>query len=45
MGAYVVASPLPEASSDYYSYLFRTAAYMCEVNMFSRGIVADRNRL
>jgi type I restriction enzyme, S subunit len=43
--AYVVASPFPEASSSYYSYLFRTAAYMREVNKFSRGIVSDRNRL
>jgi restriction endonuclease S subunit len=29
----------------YLSYLFRTAVYMQEVNQFSRGIVADRNRL
>lgn len=43
--AYVVIKPYPEASSSYYSYLFRTAAYMQEVNKFSRGIVADRNRL
>ncbi|OHX36946.1 restriction endonuclease subunit S [Methylomonas sp. LWB] len=43
--AYVVASPFPEANSAYYSYLFRTAAYMREVNKFSRGIVSDRNRL
>jgi len=43
--AYVVVRPFPEANSDYYSYLFRTDAYMREVNKFSRGIVADRNRL
>ena len=43
--AYVVASPFPEVNSTYYSYLFRTAAYMREVNKFSRGIVSDRNRL
>ncbi len=43
--AYVVAKPYPEANSTYFSYLFRTAAYMQEVNKFSRGIVADRNRL
>ena len=43
--AYVVASPFPDANSTYYSYLFRTAAYMREVNKFSRGIVSDRNRL
>lgn len=43
--AYVVVKPYEEANSNYYSYLFRTAAYMQEVNKFSRGIVADRNRL
>jgi type I restriction enzyme S subunit len=43
--AYVVIKPYPEANSAYFSYLFRTSAYMREVNKFSRGIVADRNRL
>lgn len=43
--AYVVVKPYAEANGAYYSYLFRTAAYMSEVNKFSRGIVADRNRL
>jgi len=43
--AYVVVKPFKEANSAYYSYLFRTDAYMREVNKFSRGIVADRNRL
>jgi type I restriction enzyme S subunit len=43
--AYVVVKPFPEVSSAFYSYLFRTDAYMREVNKFSRGIVADRNRL
>lgn len=43
--AYVVIKPYAEANSTYFSYLFRTAAYMQEVNKFSRGIVADRNRL
>jgi len=43
--AYVVVKPYPEANSEYFCYLFRTAAYMQEVNKFSRGIVADRNRL
>src|SRR5206468_1747387 len=28
-----------------YAYLFRTDAYMHEVNQYSHGIVADRNRL
>jgi type I restriction enzyme S subunit len=43
--AYVVVKPFEEANSAYYCYLFRTDAYMHEVNKFSRGIVADRNRL
>lgn len=43
--AYVVVKPHAEANSAYFSYLFRTAAYMHEVNKFSRGIAADRNRL
>jgi type I restriction enzyme, S subunit len=43
--AYVVVKPHEGVSSAYFSYLFRTAAYMQEVNKFSRGIVADRNRL
>ena len=43
--AYVVAHPFPEVEPRYYAYLFRTDAYMREVNKFSRGIVADRNRL
>lgn len=43
--AYVVARPLAQTEGRYYGYLFRTAAYMDEVNKFSRGIVSDRNRL
>ncbi len=43
--AYVVIRPFDEVNSAYYEYLFRTAAYMNEVNKFSRGIVSDRNRL
>ena len=43
--AYVVARPLPEIEAAYYAYLFRTAAYMREIDVFSRGIVPDRNRL
>ena len=43
--AYVVARPFPEVETRYYAYLFRTDAYMREVNKFSRGIVSDRNRL
>lgn len=43
--AYVVARPFEETDSAYYAYLFRTAAYMREIEVFSRGIVPDRNRL
>jgi type I restriction enzyme S subunit len=43
--AYVVARPFPETDAAYYAYLFRTAAYMREIDAFSRGIVPDRNRL
>ncbi|MFC0254686.1 restriction endonuclease subunit S [Massilia consociata] len=43
--AYVVVKPHAGVNSAYFSYLFRTAAYMQEVNKYSRGIVADRNRL
>lgn len=43
--AYVVARPFGEVEPRYYAYLFRTDAYMREVNKFSRGIVSDRNRL
>lgn len=43
--AYVVAQPYPGTDTRYFSYLFRTAAYMAEVDGYSRGIVKDRNRL
>lgn len=43
--AYVVVKPHADVNTTYFTYLFRTAAYMQEVNKFSRGIVADRNRL
>jgi type I restriction enzyme, S subunit len=43
--AYVVARPFPETAAAFYAYLFRTAAYMREIDVFSRGIVPDRNRL
>ncbi len=43
--AYVVVRPHVGVNTTYFSYLFRTASYMQEVNKFSRGIVADRNRL
>jgi type I restriction enzyme S subunit len=43
--AYVVVRPFPEVNCRYFTYLFRTAAYMNEVDGYSRGIVKDRNRL
>ena len=43
--AYVVARRYPETNSAYYAYLFRTTGYMREVDVCSRGIVPDRNRL
>ncbi len=43
--AYVVARPFADIDAGYYAYLFRTAAYMREIDVFSRGIVPDRNRL
>jgi type I restriction enzyme S subunit len=43
--AYVVAQPLSGTHAQYYSNLFRTDAYMGAVDMYSHGIVKDRNRL
>src|SRR5438128_1599603 len=43
--SYVVARPYADVNSWFYAYLFRTDAYMHEVNQYSHGIVADRNRL
>ncbi len=43
--AYVVARPLPQTEPRYFGYLFRTGAYLAEVDGYSRGIVKDRNRL
>jgi type I restriction enzyme S subunit len=43
--AYVVVRPFPKVDCRYFSYLFRTASYMNEVDAYSRGIVKDRNRL
>lgn len=43
--AYVVARPFPETTSRFFSYVYRTAVYMDEVDKYSRGIVKDRNRL
>ena len=43
--AYVVARQLHGTESRYFNALFRTNAYMAEVDKYSRGIVKDRNRL
>src|SRR2546423_331788 len=43
--AYVVARPYAGTESRYFAYLYRTAAYLAEVDNYSRGIVKDRNRL
>ena len=43
--AYVVAKPFAGTDPRYFEYLFRTDAYMGEVDKFSHGIVKDRNRL
>lgn len=43
--AYVVAAPHDDVEPRYYAYLFRTAAYLQQIGIESRGIVPDRNRL
>jgi len=43
--AYVVAKALAGNEPRYFGALFRTSAYMVEVDKNSRGIVKDRNRL
>jgi type I restriction enzyme S subunit len=43
--AYVVARPYPGVEPSYFAALFRTGAYMAEIDSASRGIVKDRNRL
>jgi type I restriction enzyme S subunit len=43
--AYVVARPLRGIEPRFYLNLFRTDAYMGEIDKFSHGIVKDRNRL
>ena len=42
---YVVAKPLVGTNPQYFNALFRTSAYMTEIDKYSRGIVKDRNRL
>ncbi len=43
--AYVVARPYVGTEPRFFAALFRTDAYMAEVDNCSRGIVKDRNRL
>lgn len=43
--AYVVACPIPGSKPGYFTRLFRTAAYLEQIDGYSRGIVKDRNRL
>ena len=43
--AYVVARPYPGVDAQYFAALFRTDAYLAEIDSASRGIVKDRNRL
>lgn len=43
--AYVVARPIPGSEPGYFTRLFRTAAYLQQIDGYSRGIVKDRNRL
>ncbi len=43
--AYVVAKPIKDINSRYYSYLFRGEMFQVETNRHSYGIVSDRNRL
>lgn len=43
--AYVVARPIRDINSFYFSSMFRGKAFQIETNKFSYGIVTDRNRL
>lgn len=43
--AYVVAMPLRGVDARFFEYQFRIADYRQQINMASRGIVPDRNRL
>jgi len=43
--AYIVARPMTETEPRYFTQLYCTDAYKNLVNIFSRGIVSDRNRL
>ena len=43
--AYIVAKARRGTEPRYFSAIFRTSAYMAQVDKYSRGIVKDRNRL
>ncbi len=43
--AYVVARPYADVDPNFFGALFRTTAYMAEIDACSRGIVKNRNRL
>ncbi len=43
--AYVVATPSPGVSAEFFCALLRTRSYRHGIDMRSRGIVKDRNRL
>ena len=43
--AYVVARPYADVEPRFFAELFRTDAYLAEIDSASRGIVKDRNRL
>lgn len=42
---YTVAEPSPGVITEYYQHLFRTVEYQTEINRYSHGLCADRNRL
>ena len=42
---YTVLRPSKEANPSFFSTLYRTVGYTCEVNRFSHGIALDRNRI
>lgn len=42
---YTVLRPGPKSNPWFFSTLFRSTGYTCEVNRFSHGIAMDRNRI
>ena len=43
--AYIVAEPMGEINGEYFEYLYRTAAFIAEMDRFSKGITDFRKRL